>query len=106
MENHENGHKTADFSKTKNILETALTLNVEPMDMYLMDVSNWKSICWNKFAQGRCGRRTTDGRQTDGRVGDSIGSPCEPKNRACVNSDMQDFEPVNSDMQDCVACLL
>ena len=72
----------ADFSKTRNILETALTLKVDHMDIYLMDLSNWKSRCRIKFVRGGVltdDRQTTTDRQTDGRVDDSIGSPCEPK---------------------------
>ena len=66
MGNHENGHKMADFSKTRNILETALTLKVDHMDIYLMDLSNWKSRCRIKFVRGGVNRQTTDNdRQTD-----------------------------------------
>ena len=51
------------------------------MDLYQMDIVNGQKNAGFHLSGG-CERRRTDGRRrrtTDGQVGDSIGSPCEPK---------------------------
>ena len=45
------------------------------MILYQMGIVNWQKRCRYSFVQ----RVWTDGRTTDGRLGDHIGSPCEPK---------------------------